>query len=129
MKPSRMLRHPLAAARGLGSAKEGVGHWWAQRVSAAAMIPFAVWMIYSLLAMMRRADAPQVREWLADPLAALPLATLLVLMLYHARLGLQVVIEDYIHAPAWKITLLLLNGFLCGGAALLSVFAVLKLHF
>lgn len=128
MKPSQQLRSPLSVARGLGSAKDGTGHWWAQRVSAIAMIPLSIWMIYTLISIMYHGSAPQVQEWLANPLAALPLAALLLLMLYHARLGLQVVIEDYVRSPACKISLLLLNSFFCGGAALVCVLAILKLH-
>lgn len=128
MKTHRKLRSPLANARGLGSAQEGVHHWWGQRVSAFLMIPLSTWMIYTLIAMMRAPDARYVQSWLTDPLAALPLAALIALMFYHARLGLQVVIEDYVHSQQWKITLLLLNIFFCAAGTAISVLAILKLH-
>lgn len=123
------LKHPLAKARGLGAAKDGVGHWWAQRVTAVAMIPLATWMIYMLVAMMRVAEIRHIEAWLADPLAAFPLAALLALMFYHAKLGLQVVIEDYFHTPHLKYGLLLLNIATCWTGGIISVLAILKLHF
>ncbi len=128
MKANRNLRNPLANARGLGAAQEGVHHWWGQRVSAFLMIPLSTWMIYTLIAMMRVPDTRFIQVWLSDPMAALPLMALLALMFYHARLGLQVVIEDYVHSQQWKITLLLMNIFFCATGAALSVLAILKLH-
>lgn len=126
---SSTLNHPMKKARGLGSAKDGFGHWWMQRLSAIAIIPLGTWMIYMLIAMMRVADPRNVQGWLADPTVALPLAALLGLMFYHAKLGLQVIIEDYFHAPRWKYTLLILNTLLCTAGAVASVLAILKLHF
>ena len=128
MKANRNLRNPLANARGLGAAQEGVHHWWGQRVSAFLMIPLSTWMIYTLIAMMRVPDTRFIQVWLSDPMAALPLMALLALMFYHARLGLQVVIEDYVHSQQWKITLLLMNIFFCATGAALSVLSILKLH-
>lgn len=125
---SSPLRHPVKQARGLGAAKDGVSHWWAQRVTAIAMIPLGTWLIYMLIAMMRTADAWHVQDWLTDPMAAFPLALLLGVMFYHAKLGLQVVIEDYFHAPRLKYTLIILNMFLCFVGGFLSILAIMKLH-
>lgn len=123
------LKHPLAIARGLGSAKDGTGHWWAQRVTAVAMIPLGTWMIYMLVAMMRTGKPHQIQSWLENPLAAYPLALLLGLMFYHAKLGIQVVIEDYFHSPFLKYSLLMLNLSLCVIGGVASVVSILKLHF
>ncbi len=123
------LRHPLANARGLGSAKEGVSHWWLQRVSAVAMIPLSTWLIYMLIVMLRAADTLQLQTWLSDPMVAYPLAILMGLMFYHGKLGMQVIIEDYFHEPRWKYSLLVLNTFLCFVGGIASIVAIFKLHF
>lgn len=125
---SKELQHPAKLARGLGSAHDGVGHWWAQRVTAIAMIPLGTWIVYMLIAMMRAGQASQVETWLSDPLAAFPLALMLALMFYHAKLGLQIVIEDYFHCPRWKYSLLIINMLVCGLGAAMSILAILKLH-
>lgn len=125
---SKELQHPTKLARGLGSAHDGVGHWWAQRVTAVAMIPLGTWIVYMLIAMMRVGQANHVKTWLADPLAAFPLALMLSLMFYHAKLGLQVVIEDYFHSPRWKYSLLIMNTLICLAGASMSILAILKLH-
>ncbi len=122
------LKHPMKKARGLGSAKDGVSHWWMQRVTAVAMVPLTTWMIYMLVAMMRTGQARQVQAWLTDPLAAYPLALMLGLMFFHAKLGVQVIIEDYIHAPQLKYTLLLLNIAFCWIGGIASIAAIIKLH-
>ncbi len=122
------LRTPLHRARGLGSAKDGTSHWWAQRLTAIAMIPLAAWMVYMLIVMMRFGEIGRIQLWLEDPLVALPLAAFIGLMFYHGKLGIQVIIEDYIHARQWTITCLLLNTFICWIFGLMSMLAILKLH-
>lgn len=90
------LRNPLAKARGLGSAKDGTAHWWAQRVSAIALVPLVLYVLY-LLVSLAGADYATVRLTIAQPVNALLLILFIGTAFWHARLGLQVVIEDYIH--------------------------------
>ena len=120
------LRTPLAHVRGLGSAKEGVAHWWAQRVTAVALVPLTLWFVASLLCM-ARADYDSLRAWIVQPSTTILLVALLFSLFYHAILGLQVVIEDYVHQEGAKITSLLVMKFLLvllGGSAILSVLRI-----
>jgi succinate dehydrogenase / fumarate reductase, membrane anchor subunit len=91
------MRSPLARAIGLGSAKEGVGHWWAERVSAVALIPLTLWFAASIIAH-AGSDYVTFIVWLSTPLAAILMILLLIALFYHTALGLQVVIEDYVHS-------------------------------
>ena len=93
------MRSPLARAIGLGSAKEGVGLWWAQRVSAVALVPLTLWFIASLIAH-TGSDHATFIAWLRTPLATILMILLLIALFHHTALGLQVVIEDYVHYGA-----------------------------
>lgn len=93
------MRSPLARARGLGSAKGGAKHWWAQRVSAVALVPLTLWFLGSLIAH-AGGDYVAVIGWLKTPLASLAMIVLLLALFHHTALGLQVVIEDYVHSDA-----------------------------
>jgi succinate dehydrogenase / fumarate reductase membrane anchor subunit len=120
------LRTPLARARGLGSAKEGVNHWWAQRVTAVALVPLTLWFVVSLLSVLGE-DYAQLVAWIGSPLNTVLLVTFLFSMFYHAYLGLQVVIEDYVHTEAVKLATLLAMKFLLillGAAAILAVLRI-----
>lgn len=120
------LRTPLARARGLGSAKEGVSHWWAQRVTAIALVPLTLWFAISLLSV-ARADYANVIEWIGSPFNMILLIAFLFSTFYHAHLGLQVVIEDYVHDEGYKLASLLIVKFiliLLGGAAILAVLRI-----
>ncbi|MFO0394469.1 MAG: succinate dehydrogenase, hydrophobic membrane anchor protein, partial [Lysobacteraceae bacterium] len=92
------LRHPWAVARGLGSAKEGVAHWWAQRVSAAALLFLLPWLVITAVSLIGL-DHANARAFLAEPMNATLMLAFVLAVTWHARLGLQVVIEDYIHTP------------------------------
>ncbi len=118
--------NPLAKARGHGSAKEGVHHWYAQRASAVLLIFLIGWMIYAIITL-AGAEYPVAREFMAQPLHAAFIVVLLITMFYHAVLGLQVVIEDYVHKPAAEIILYFITraGALIGMA--LGIIHVLKL--
>ena len=96
--------NPLARARGLGSAKEGVHHWYAQRASALLLIVLVGWLVYAVL-VLSGADYETARAFAAQPLNAAFLILLVVTMLYHAVLGLQVVIEDYVHNRVLEVLL------------------------
>jgi succinate dehydrogenase / fumarate reductase membrane anchor subunit len=123
------LRSPLGKARGLGSAKDGFHHWWAQRLTAIALVPLALWFVISLLCSIAGSSRFAFAAWLENPWNTLLLAGLLAVVTIHARLGLQVVIEDYVHAEGKKVAMLIINKFLFIGLAVVSVFSVIKLHF
>ena len=120
------LRTPLARVIGLGAAKDGTGHWWMQRLTAIALVTLTVWLVASAISL-AGAEHAQLKAWLANPLAALLLVLFLGASFYHLKLGLQVVIEDYVHAAPAKLTLLILNSFACVLVAGASILAVLKL--
>ena len=119
------LRSPLGRVLGLGSAKEGTGHWWAQRVSAVALIPLTLWFMFSLLAL-PGLDYATVKLWLSYPLSGFLAVLLVAVLSYHSYLGTAEVIEDYVRAAGSKIFSLVLLRFsyvLAGGA---SIFAILR---
>lgn len=122
------MRTPLKTARHLGSAKEGADHFWKQRVTAVANVflgLFLVWLLASLIG----ADHAAVKSKLANPLIALALLALIISGTIHMRLGMQTIIEDYVHTEASKIVLLMLNTFFAAFMALAGIFAILKLSF
>ncbi len=93
---AKIMRSQLGRARGLGSAKTGTEHWWVERVTAAALVPLSLWFVFSVLAMLG-ADQPVVAAWVARPINAALLLALVLMSFRHAALGLQVVLEDYVH--------------------------------
>jgi succinate dehydrogenase / fumarate reductase membrane anchor subunit len=119
---------PLKRARGLGSAKEGPDHFLKQRLTAVAnliLVPFAV----GLIAALAGADLATVKATLAHPVVAILLIVLIASMSVHMRIGMQVIIEDYVHGEGSKILLLLANMFFAAAVAAMAIFAVLKLSF
>ena len=120
------MRNPLATARGLGSAKEGVHHWYAQRASALLLIVLVGWLIYAMVSL-ANADHAVASAFIGQPLNAAFLILLIVTMLYHAMLGVQVVIEDYVHHPVLEVVFYFLSraGAFFGMA--LGIIHVLKL--
>lgn len=120
---SKSLRSPVARARGLGSAKEGVQHWWMQRLTAIALIPLGIWLVASLVSL-AGADHAAITQWLASPFTLGALALTLLTAFYHAVLGLQVVVEDYVHGKAAKFILIILIQF---GAFALATAAIIAL--
>jgi succinate dehydrogenase / fumarate reductase membrane anchor subunit len=121
-------RTPLARVRGLGSAKQGAEHFWRQRLTAVANIFLAVFLVW-LLATLAGEDYATVRGTLAKPHIAIPLLLLVLSGLLHMRLGMQTIIEDYVHAEGSKRVALMLNSFFVIVVGLVCVFAVLKLSF
>ena len=117
---------PISKVRGLGSAKSGTHHWWMQRITAVALVPLTIWFMASVV-QMTNADYFTVRAWLSSPITASLMLLFIVMGLYHLRLGLQTVVEDYVHSEAMKVVLMLAILFGCSVIALVSVFAVLKI--
>ena len=126
MSRAEGMRSPLSKARGLGSAKSGVGHFWIQRVTAVALVPLSLWFAFSL-AQLGRADFLVVRGWVHAPSVAVTLVLFLAAATYHSALGVQVVIEDYVAGEAGKLASLLLNKFVHLIVAAAGIFAVLKI--
>ena len=122
------FRTPLRRVRGLGSAREGTGHFWHQRLTALANIPLILFFL-GLIVALNGADHATVRETLGNPFVALVMLLALTSVLYHMKLGMQVIIEDYVHGDPLRIALLVLNIFLpfvlwaASGLALLSLVA------
>jgi succinate dehydrogenase / fumarate reductase membrane anchor subunit len=114
------LRSPLARVRGLGSAKEGTHHWWAQRLTALALIPLTIWFVVSII-MLTGADHAAAAAWAGSLWPAALLILTIAMTFHHGQLGLQVVIEDYVHNEAVKLAMILLVK---GLALLLSVVAI-----
>ncbi|MEQ1437845.1 succinate dehydrogenase, hydrophobic membrane anchor protein [Fontimonas sp. SYSU GA230001] len=122
------LRSPLSRARGLGSAKQGVHHFWVQRVSAVALIPLALWFTFSVAMLATgQTDYHAVRHWVAAPSVAVVLVLFIGTALYHSMLGVQVVIEDYVGSEGRKLAALLLSKFAHVVVAAAGIFAVLKI--
>jgi succinate dehydrogenase / fumarate reductase membrane anchor subunit len=121
---------PLARARGLGSAKSGAEHWWFERLSAIALIPLCLWFAYSLVALIGQgASAEMLADWLATPANALLTVLFLIALFWHSAMGIQVVIEDYVHTHGTKALLIIFTKCLGFAAAAASIMAVVKLHF
>ena len=119
------LQSPLGRARGLGSAKEGAGHWIAQRVTAIFLIPLALWFAVSVIGL-AHADYATMKAWMGKPgNASLLLLTVLTVM-YHAVLGLQVVIEDYVHCECKKLAALVASKLVCAFLAVFMTVSILK---
>jgi len=120
------LRTPLSRAKGLGSAKEGVEHWWAQRVTAVVLVPLALWTVFSVTTLVG-AGYVEVQAWLGSPVNATLLLLFLIAMFHHMHLGLQVVIEDYVPAEAVKLASLIAMRFAVLFLAVWSVVSVLRI--
>jgi len=122
------LRTPIAQTRGLGSAKEGVGHWKMQRITAVANIILVIWFIISAISL-AGATYEETSTWLASPVTASLMVMLIISAFYHAKLGVQVVIEDYVHHEGIKLASLLAVTLLCVALGVACVVAVLKTSF
>lgn len=119
------LRTPLSKVHGLGSAKEGVHHWWAQRLTAIALVPLCLWFVFELITMTAM-DYQAVTAWMQSPVITVLLILLIFSLFYHAQLGVQVVIEDYVGCKVIRVTSLILLKFTVLFAGLIAAVAVLK---
>ena len=122
------MRTPLKRVRHLGSAKEGADHFWLQRVTAIANLMLVVFLVW-LIAKLAGADFATVKRTLSNPLYALGLLLLILSGTVHMRLGMQTIIEDYIHGEGTKVLLLILNTFFAILIGAASIFAVLRMSF
>jgi succinate dehydrogenase / fumarate reductase membrane anchor subunit len=122
------MRTSLGRVRGLGSARSGAHHWWQERLTSVSTLILLVWFVVSLL---RLPDFSHqaVTEWLAAPLAAVPMLLLILSVFWHLSSGLRVVVEDYVHEEGGKLFWLVAINFACLFAAALSIFAVLRIAF
>ena len=120
------LRTPIARARGLGSAKEGTRHWWMQRLTAIALVPLTVWLVASFVAI-GAADHARTVLWIRSPAVGIALLLTIAALFHHAQLGMQVVIEDYVHREGKKLAALIAVKLLAIALAATAAFMVLKI--
>jgi succinate dehydrogenase / fumarate reductase membrane anchor subunit len=118
----------IGRVRGLGSARSGTHHWIAQRVTAIGNALLVTWLMAGL-AMLPAHDHAAITGWLAQPIVAVPMMLMLVSVFYHIRLGLQVLIEDYVHDDGLKFALLILLNFYAIGCGATGLFSVAKIAF
>jgi succinate dehydrogenase / fumarate reductase membrane anchor subunit len=117
------FRNPLQRARGLGSGKTGTGHFWWQRVTAIFLVPLVAWLL-GLLVSFVGADLATVQVAIARPWNAIALSLFAILLFWHAKLGIQVVIEDYVHTRGLEVALQLIVTLACALGALASLYAI-----
>jgi succinate dehydrogenase / fumarate reductase membrane anchor subunit len=124
----KTLRTPLSQVKGLGSAKDGTDHFWAQRLTAIALVPLILWLCFSI-ASLPGMDYISVREWLASPFTAIVMVLLIIAGFYHAKLGLQMVIEDYVSNHAARTVVIITVTMLTAVLGVTGVFSVLRIAF
>jgi len=121
------LRSPLGKVLGMGSAKEGVHHWWLQRLTSIALVPLTIWFVVSLLSL-PSFEHVTVVSWMAQTSTALLLILFILVATWHSQLGVRVVVEDYVHGGSKTLTLVLIT-FIHAVVAAAGIFAVLKVAF
>lgn len=122
------LQSPLGKVLGRGSAKQGVAHWWSQRVSAIALVPLTLWFAYSVVHL-PTSDQEAVRAWIGSGINPVLLLLSIGAMTWHSALGVQVVLEDYVHGKGLKVASLLASTFAHLLLAAVGVYAVLRIAF
>lgn len=123
-----MMRTPLGRVRGLGSAKDGTEHFWRQRLTALAGIPLAIFFVIFVITL-QGSPLEAVRGAIANPFVAILMVLFLGSGIYHMKIGMQVIIEDYVHSEGPKVLLLMANTFFAALVGLGSIWAVLKISF
>lgn len=121
------LRSPLSKVKGLGSAKDGTGHFWHQRLTSLLLIPLVLWVGFSLAAL--PVDHATLVGWIQRPWVSVALVLLVITVFYHAQLGLQVIIEDYISSHSKRTVTLLLTNLACLLCGTIGVISVLNISF
>lgn len=119
---------PLKTAKGMGSAKEGVDHWMKQKVTALANIPLVLWLVWSIVSL-QGASYDEFTGWLAQPINAILMILLIISVCIHAKLGAQVITEDYVSCECMKMTKLIAQKLFFFAIAVASIFSVLKIAF
>ena len=119
------FRTPLSTARGLGSAKHGVGHWLSERVAAVALVPLVLWGVYSVI-LLAQLDYYGAVEWIGSPVNATLMILTIAISFMHMHSGMRVIVEDYIYGHLTKAGALLLSLFVCGLAGALAIMSILK---
>jgi len=122
------LRTPLSEVKGHGSAKDGTSHFWVQRLTAIAMVPLVLWLCFSVASLPGMTQA-EIRTWISEPFTAVILILLILTGFYHAKLGLQMVIEDYIGNHGPRTAVIIGVTMLCVFMAVLGLFSVLRIAF
>lgn len=126
MSGSRNMRTPISRVEGFGSARAGTRHFWHQRLTAVALAPLSIWFAACAVAYVG-AEQGAVAAFFANPLNAVPMVLFVLALTYHMALGIQVIIEDYVHAEGLKIACLVLNQIVAWGAGATSVLAVVRM--
>jgi succinate dehydrogenase / fumarate reductase membrane anchor subunit len=120
------MQTPLHKVQGMGASHTGTGHFWYERVTAVALIPLTLWFAYAMLGLANASEVAAI-SFLARPLNVILMAAFMVITLYHVKLGLQVVIDDYVHGPGMKMFLLLLVRFAVIATGSTALFALLRI--
>jgi succinate dehydrogenase / fumarate reductase, membrane anchor subunit len=128
MTAPKHIRTPLARVRGFGSAKSGTGHFWLQRLTAIANIPLTIAAVIIMIMLLGR-NQPAVAQILGSPTVAIIMLLFIVSIMAHMRLGMQVIIEDYVHDDITKLGLVIANNFFVAVVGLTAAFGILKLSF
>jgi succinate dehydrogenase / fumarate reductase, membrane anchor subunit len=118
----------IGRVRGLGSAKSGAHHWWLERLTSVSTLLLTIWLLVALLRL-PNLDYETIIGWLQSPLAAVPMLLFIVSTFWHSKLGLQVVIEDYVHEEGWKFFSITLLNFFIVALGATAFFSVLKIAF
>lgn len=124
----RTVQSELARAKGLGSAKEGTDHWFAQRLTAIGLLPLVVWLVWSILKL-QGADYSTFTAWLAHPINAILMILFIIATAYHAKLGVQVIVEDYIHNEGFKMVKLIGQKLFFFALSVACIFSIMKIAF
>ena len=126
MNKNKSMAPPLKSAKGLGSAKHGLSHWIAQRITAIALVPLTIWFV-SIIALMQNSNYDTAIETVSNPLNATLFLLLIIATFWHAQLGLQVVLEDYISNKMTRMTLIIITKFILVIIGALSALSVLRI--